>query len=276
MDADALREEIRRLGPWHHVVEVAPGVTTAADGPQGEGDTSMPAVYSAEDMIRHIVKNVYPAGLENRSFLDCACNAGGHVLAARKFGAGRCFGFDARQHWIDQARFLARHLPSEDMRFDAFELAELPAKRLEPFDVTLFSGIFYHLPDPVAGLRIAADQTRELLIVNTSVLPRADKALVLSPESASHVMSGIHGLAWLPTGPEVVRDILRWCGFPHSRVDIGWRPFRASRWYRVQILAARDEATFAHYDLVKPNHGAPGLPARWRRALRRLLDRLDV
>jgi SAM-dependent methyltransferase len=277
VDAAALREEIERLGPWHHAVEVAAGVTTGTVGrSKGSGDRQMPAVYLPERMIHLLVDNLYgEAGFAGRSFLDCACNAGGHVFAATKFGAGRGFGFDARQHWIDQALFLKRHLPG-DTAFDRFDLDALPAKGLGQFDVTLFSGIFYHLPDPISGLKIAADQTRELLIVNTSVLPRAEKGLALSQESASHLLSGIAGLAWLPSGPDVVQDILAWCGFPHSRVDMDWRPPGQSRWRRIQVLGARDPALFEHYDRRRPDASARRAPAPWRRALRRLLNRLDV
>jgi hypothetical protein len=141
--------------------------------------------------------------------------------------------------------------------------------RIEPFDVTLFSGLFYHLPDPVAGLRIACDLTRELIVVNTSVRPRREKGLTLSLESATHIMSGIDGLAWLPTGPDVVSDILGWCGFPHSRIDMDWRPKGGPRgWRRTQVIAARDASTFAHYDQVRPD-AMPVVRRGWRRLLAR-------
>ena len=46
---------------------------------------------------------------------------------------------------------------SEDIDFEVPRLYDLPERELEPFDITLFNGIFYHLPEPVGGLRIAAD-----------------------------------------------------------------------------------------------------------------------
>jgi hypothetical protein len=132
----------------------------------------------------------------------------------------------------------------------------------------LFFGLFYHLPDPVAGLKIAADLTRELLILNTAADPTpAGDALTLNIESDTALMSGVHRLAWLPTGPRVLEEILHWCGFPHTRVQY---VVKAPRFPRVQILAARDASTFAHYDAVHPRRPTP----LWKRGARRLLRAL--
>jgi tRNA (mo5U34)-methyltransferase len=50
--------------------------------------------------------------------LDCACNCGAFLFWAKELGADECFGFDIRQHWIDQAEFLREHRawPTEGMR----------------------------------------------------------------------------------------------------------------------------------------------------------------
>ncbi len=270
MEADQLRAEIDRLGPWLHAIEVAPGVSTATVGqPSGSGEGAVGEAYAPERMMSGLIRRLFPAGMEGRSLLDCGCNAGGHMFAAAAMGAGRCFGFDAREHWIDQARFLAEHLPPADIDLAVCELADLPGLDLEPFDVTLFSGLLYHLPEPVAGLKIAADLTRELIVVNSSVLARPEKGLVLSEESDSHVLSGITGLAWLPTGAEVVQDILAWCGFPHSRVDLDWR-YGPAGWRRIQLVAARDAGALAHYDKVNPGTVPGSRPSLARRLAARL------
>ncbi len=216
------------------------------------------------------IQDVFPGGLAGRSLLDCACNAGGYVFAAKQLGAGRCFGFDVREHWIDQARFLERRLPSDGVEFAQLDLLALRERKLQPFDVTLFFGLFYHLPDPVAGLRIAADLTSELLILNTAWDPKAvGTSLVLSLEDDQALMSGVHRLAWMPSGPAVLEDILRWCGFPHTRIQHistqGEPP-------RIQILAARRAETFAEYDARRPPQRPKPRPL-WKRAARRLLRR---
>jgi 2-polyprenyl-3-methyl-5-hydroxy-6-metoxy-1,4-benzoquinol methylase len=274
MDAAALRMEMERLGPWHHDIEIAPGLSTMNNRASDDPAKQFQQHYSPETMMGPWIRNVYPDGLGGRSFLDCACNSGAHSIAAARLGAGRVFGFDAREHWVNQAKFLARALEMPDVSFGCCELKDLPGLRHEPFDVTLFSGIFYHLPDPMAGLKIAADLTRELLIVNTSVLPRRGKVLTASSESATAVLSGVDGLAWMPSGPPVVQDILAWCGFPHTRIDMYWTPGFPKGWKRLQVLAARDPALFAHYDLKKPHAKAPPtLAHRVRRRVYKALRR---
>lgn len=263
-----LRAEILRLGPWHHDFEIAPGIRTGAPVPSGTypADLGTPTVIKTDGWAK-LLGAVYPEGLAGRSMLDCACNAGGFLFTSAGIGAGRSFGFDVREHWIEQARFLARHLPSEHIQFAVHDLMSLPELKLEPFDVTLFSGILYHLPDPVAGLRIAADHTRELLIVNTDAIPAKMDGLVLSLESVTEVMSGVHHLAWLPTGPKVLQEMLAWCGFPHTRIVFNRAmPYKRQR---IGIMAARDERTFAHYDTLYDPEGRPR--GGWKGRIRRFL-----
>lgn len=270
MERAAVKDEIDRLGPWLHDIEVLPGLRTGAARPAEDAYKEVPQNYDPELMMRRLVEDIY-GDLGGRSFLDCGCNAGGHSFAAARMGAGRTLAFDARQHWLEQAAFLGRHSEAPLVQLQRLTLADLTALDLEPFDVTLFSGLFYHLPDPVAGLKAAADLTRELLIVNTSVLPKPYPGLVLSRESSVHVLSGIDGLAWLPTGPEVMQQILHWCGFPHVRVDLYWTPGKPRGWMRLQILAARDEATFARYDERRPEAALSRYVRPPRRSLRRML-----
>jgi hypothetical protein len=181
-------------------------------------------------------------------------------------GERRSFAF-ARQHWIDQCTFLARTVPAPQLSCRRCTLAEVPTLGLEPFDVTLFSGIFYHLPDPVAGLRIAADLTREIIIVNTAAIPRRERALILVKESVTHHLSGVDGLAWAPSGPEIMKDILAWCGFGHARVDLYWTNGPPG-WKRLQMIAAREAGALEAYDRARPDAAASPSPSR--RALRRL------
>ena len=265
-----LRAEVERLGPWHHDVELVPGVRTShAPLSQEKSDQRTPTTYRPEYHVARIVESLFPAGLEGRSFLDCACNGGGHSLTAARHGAGRLFGFDARQHWVDQANFLKRFAPHPDIAFATAELDALPSLGVGRFDVTLFSGIFYHLPDPVAGLKIAADHTNEFLILNTAAKWAPYPGLQLSLESATEKMSGVDRLAWLPTGHEVLREILAWCGFPHSRLEFDRAT--AKGWSRIEIVAARDAARFAHYDSIK-KEARPLRPAARPRLLRRIAD----
>jgi SAM-dependent methyltransferase len=269
-----MRAEIRRLGPWHHDVEVVPGIRT---GEVTKGIVYPPSfgrvsVIQPELWMSDLVKDVFPQGLEGRSILDCACNGGGYLFEAARRGMDRGFGFDVRDHWINQARFLAQHAPDANLQFATADVNTLPELKLDSFDITLFMGLFYHLPDPMTSLRIAADRTTELLVLNTAIRPGGGDALALKPESTTNVMSGVHRLAWVPTSDAVLREILGWCGFPHTRVT-RYEQRKSGLSDRVEIFAAREASTFAHFDTrrqevrVAPRSGR--LARAWRRVLRR-------
>ena len=53
-------------------------------------------------------------------------------------------------------------------------------------------------------------------------------------------MSGVYGLNWFPTGPGVLKHILRWMGFPHARCT-DWRAETGQRndTGRLEVVAAR-------------------------------------
>ena len=259
-EAERLRLEVRSLAPWHLAVEVRDGVTTA-HGADAKVDPKLGKVsfLDAAPGYRALMSSVYPDGLAGRSVLDCACNCGGYVFWSRELGAGDCFGFDVHEHWIRQAEFLQREReqPSDGTSFAVLDLYDLPTHLTSQFDISIFKGIFYHLPDPVRGLKIVADQTRELMLLNTATRAGVeDGFLAVAQESTDALMSGVYGLNWLPTGPEVLSQILRWLGFTAIRVS-WWQketPLRgdgAQQLGRIELLAARDEATFRQYDAAR-------------------------
>jgi SAM-dependent methyltransferase len=213
-----LVSEIKALGPWHLEVEVVPGVTTAVSR-----DEQYPEEYGEVVLtdyrpgFRDLIGSLYPDGLAGRSFLDCACNCGGYLFWATELGAQRCFVFDVREHWIRQAQFLAEHR-GEEVEAVLCDLYDVPQLGLEPFDVVQFKGLLYHLPTPVMGLRIAADLTKELMILNTATLPGPEGAMVLADEG-DELMSGVYGLCWYPTGPQVLEPLLKWLGFAETKVN---------------------------------------------------------
>jgi hypothetical protein len=254
----AAREEIvaegRALAPWHLDVEIAPGLTTRelADAPFDDTVFGKVRLIDSGPRFMRTLRDLYPDGLYGRTMLDVACNCGGFLYWARDHGAGECLGVDVREHWIEQARFLARHrvAPSDGMRFEVKDLYELPQLGLDPFDVTLFNGIFYHLPEPLAALRVAAELTNELIIVNTgSRIDLPDGLLASFEESRTRAISGVYGLAWFPTGPEVLTRMLEYVGFPEVR-SVWWEVLdrQPPGHARLEVVAARSPAALAAFD----------------------------
>jgi tRNA (mo5U34)-methyltransferase len=288
--AAELREEIIRLGPWLHQVQITSEVSTRdyLDAPptpdatkvtvllrEGTAPTKRVETYVRSDLswsalqfrnhrddFMATMRRLYPNGLEGRRVLDCACNCGAYLLWAKELGAGECVGFDVREHWIEQARFLTEHRegPTDGVRFEVCDLYDLPKLDLEPFDIVLFNGILYHIPDPLTGLKIAADLAAELLMVNTataSALP--DGMLKASGETVESPVSGVYGLNWLPTGPATIRAIFQWCGFVETRCHF-WRRQpgqRRSNRNRIEMFAARKQGLFESFDAFMRKAGGP-------------------
>jgi len=254
-----LQEEIVRLGPWHYDVQVTPDISTRVylESAKEDGCSQSDPIpfLDRRRVFQQKLEAVYPHGLEGRRVLDCACNCGAYLFWTKELGAGDCFGFDVREHWIEQGRFLLENRTvgvNERIRLEVCDLYELPTLDLEPFDVTLFQGIFYHLPDVVHGLKLAADLTRELIVVNTATWNDfPDGFLAVAGESATHELSGAYGLNWYPTGPRVVARILSELGFPESRLVFRHRDTaQQSELGRTEVIAARDISTLADWDAL--------------------------
>ncbi len=252
----SLHGEGVRLRPWHLNVPIGPGLSTR-DFLEEEAARTPGSFYDPTGGFNWLLGRVYPNGLGGRSVLDCACNNGAYLFLAKEMGAGECVGFDVREHWIEQARFLLRNRsrPSDGIRFEVCDLYDLPALGLERFDIVLFRGILYHLPDPIQGLRLAADLTGELMIVSTAIrsdLP--DGALVVGEESRTRPLSGVHGLQWYPTGPGVVAEMLEWAGMDAIRYGPWFRAEGATPGLdNAGIYAAHDDSVFDAFDGFRPD-----------------------
>jgi SAM-dependent methyltransferase len=279
--AGGLEAEIIRLSPWYFDMDLEGGVRTRVylDAPPQPGftkvtislippeggqvireafvpeenltapDPTIPFI-NPRDKFMDTLRRVYPEGLEGRSVLDCACNCGAYLFWAKEMGAGRCFGFDVREHWIRQARFLAEHRdgPTDEMSFEVVNLYDLPERGLEMFDIVLFNGILYHLPDPLSGLGIAAALAKELLVIDTSARKGMPDGMLVSTEQPLRMAGGLYGMRWLPTGPQALSHMVRSMGYEETRCswwhDANAGPVRD----RIEVLAAREAGYLEGFD----------------------------
>lgn len=245
----AILSEMNALAPWHFDIEVLPGLrTTQANTKDYADEDSKRVTIIDPEELKPLLQKVFPGGLGGRSFLDVGCNGGGYCFLARRLGADRAVGFDPREHWIKQALFLKRLIGDDAVHFLAARLEDLEAER---FDVTLFKGVFYHLPDPIHALSEICDRTGDLIIMDTATDSTVkESCLVANWESQTHVMSGVDGLAWIPGGPAAVRSIFKWKGFGAVRTVFRrsqWPGGRA-HWGRMRLIAARNPDLLAQYD----------------------------
>src|ERR1700680_4839642 len=101
MTRQDLVDEVERLRPWFHAIELPHGVRTKRKSAGTE-----PADHP--DGPWEVVRRHLPPDLAGKSVLDVGCNAGFYSVQAKRLGAARVLGVDARQHEIRQALLVRR------------------------------------------------------------------------------------------------------------------------------------------------------------------------
>jgi hypothetical protein len=74
--------------------------------------------------------------------------------------------------------------------------------------------------------------------------------LAINEEGIEKLMSGVHGLRWSPTGPNVLARILRWMGFTDIRL-VSWTSGSKDlprKRGRLEIIASREEGLLGEFE----------------------------
>jgi hypothetical protein len=133
----------------------------------------------------------------------------------------------------EQCVFLTAHLENEAW-WDG----------LDPADLTLFLGLFYHLADPILVMRRAMSLTSDTIVVDTEVADEPEPLLRIrrrDPAEPTTSGSGLStGLRIVPTSAAVV-DLLHDGGFQDVRVleATGEMPDDYRSGLRVSVIAHR-------------------------------------
>ena len=257
----SIEREIRRLGPWHFKMSIDDdGKKFTTDYNQVNKSQTVKNVvdpFVLEKTFRRLYRS---NGFKGKSFMDIGCNGGGYCFVANKMGAEYAYGFDVRQKWIDQGLLLRDKvfkLSPEKMHFQVSHIHELEQLNRK-FDITLFKGVLYHIPDPIHSLKIVCDMTNEVLILNTAgSMDAPDDCMKMFFEDPNSSMAGIDNMAWLPGSPQLLKQILEWCGFSETRIYQQIQYVDRPHMQRIGILAARDKKFFRSYDRFRANHKLP-------------------
>lgn len=210
---------------WFHTIELGDGIVTP-----GENRTA--------DTLR---RARMPADLTGKSVLDIGAWDGFFSFEAERRGASRvvavdpaCWrqpawgpkGWGTRQPFDFARRALRARVQPEDI-----DLLDISPDTIGMFDVVLFLGIFYHLPNPWPYLRAAASVCRELLIVET----HADLLDLGRPAMAFYPGAEVDGdeSNWWGPNTTALAAMMGDAGFAHVTV------FRESRLYRMLRAARR-------------------------------------
>ena len=157
---EALKDEVRRRGPWFHNLHLPGGVRTAPEHFLGD----FPA-FKWRELAPHL-----PEELEGWTVLDVGCNAGFYSFEMARRGA-RVTGLDHDEHYLSQARWAAGVLELEDRtEFERGTVYDL-ARDDRTWDLVVFMGVLYHLRYPLLGLDAVCRAVDRLLVFQTLSMP---------------------------------------------------------------------------------------------------------
>jgi tRNA (mo5U34)-methyltransferase len=163
MTPQEIATALARLEPWFHCIDLGGGLKTKTASVMGEP-------IEHPEPTWQLVRQCLPADLRGKSLLDVGCNAGFYSVEAKRRGAKRVLGVDAQRKHIRQALFVRKVLDL-DIEYRRMDVYELDPCVIGEFDITLALGLVYHLKHLVLGLEKLYGVTRELLIVETAIIP---------------------------------------------------------------------------------------------------------
>lgn len=183
---EALRAQKPFSWPWYYTIELAPGART-----KGEGFTN---VALTRELLRRT--EVRGRSCIDIGTMECLVTS----LLCRR-GAGKVVGYD-RPEWIKGKVDLVRTALGLDFEWIAgMNLRGLPGALKErghrAFDIAVFSGVLYHMFDPLAGLAIARGLVRDggLMIIETAVVLNGDWAMSFNARGRFWMSTNY----WLPS-----------------------------------------------------------------------------
>jgi len=155
MNIDELRDEVGRIR-WFHSIDLGHGIVT-------------PGVDRSARRLRRLGM---PASLTGLSVLDVGTFDGFYAFEAERRG-GRVVATDTavwRNPDIGKSGFnLARRVLGSSVEDREVDVLELSPETVGSFDLVLFLGVLYHLPNPLLALERVASVARGQLIMETHV-----------------------------------------------------------------------------------------------------------
>ncbi len=157
MNRERIVQEVERLGPWFHNLDLG-GVATAPSHFLGD--------YPRQKFARF--QHAIPKDLRGCTVLDIGCNGGFYSIEMKRRGADRVVGIDFDDVCLAQARFASdvTGVEIELHRMSVYEVKDLREK----FDIVLFMGVLYHLRHPLLALDLIHDHVVRGTMVFQSML----------------------------------------------------------------------------------------------------------
>jgi tRNA (mo5U34)-methyltransferase len=202
MSLDEARTLVASVSHWHHAFEIYPGVVT-------------PGTYDPTFLLD---KTRLAADLRGLRVLDIGTSDGFFALELARRGA-EVVAIDYRGKQ-DHGYHVMERLNPVQIEYHKMNVYELADKHLGYFDIILFMGVLYHLPDMIRALHMIRQCCRGILFVETHSENDFCRDIAAARYYKGSTLADDHTNFWAPNRL-CVFDMLHDTGFDVER-DEAW------------------------------------------------------
>ena len=202
MTLDEAKALVATVTHWHHAFEIYPGLMTP-------GSYNPSTLFQSAD---------FPADLHGLRVLDIGTSDGFFALQLARRGAA-VVAIDYRRKQ-DHGYHVMEALNPNKIDYHQMNVYELPAKNLGLFDIVLFMGVLYHLPDMLRVLHIIRQCCAGTMYLETHSENAFCQDIAAARYYSGSSLAGDHTNFWAPNRLCVL-DMLYDAGFDSER-DVEW------------------------------------------------------
>ncbi len=257
MKREEILEELKRLEPWFHRIDLGGGLYTKTESVMGEPVDHPLGPWQT-------IQKLLPPDLSDKTLLDVGCNAGFYAFEAKRRGAKRVLGVDGQRQHVRQGLFVRKVLGLE-VEFRRVNVYELGPRTVGQFDITLALGLLYHLKHPMLALENLYQVTKDLLIIETAIMPpEQTRESFVHPLGEQQMV--LHALAFVENPHDAKEQVYNWF---LPGIDALKALLRATGFDEVEVVEARNERAVVVCRKTKPATAAGA-------ALKHFVGRLEL
>ena len=230
MTREEILAELKRLEPWFHRIDLGDGIYTKTKSVMGEPVDHPFGPWQT-------IQKLLPLDLSGKTLLDVGCNAGFYAFEAKRRGAMRVLGVDGQRQHVRQGLFVRKALGLE-VEFRRMNVYELGPRAIGQFDITLALGLLYHLKHPILALENLYQVTRELLIIETAIMPPGQTPKSFDYSFSATTTVRLHPLAYVENPPDAKEQIFNWF---LPGVDALTALLRNTGFAEVEVIEVKDD-----------------------------------
>lgn len=168
MQLDEKREQLLRIvlsHEWVYDFDLGNGEKIQSRLPENVRNI----VKTRAQMVFPEIKKYFGDDLSDVRCLDVGCHEG-FMSFETAILVKSVIGIDIRKKSLEKAELIRQLKGIENVTFDHGDCYKLDKYFKNPFDLTLFVGVLYHLYDPVGALRNISQVTKKLCVIETQVI----------------------------------------------------------------------------------------------------------